>query len=103
MSESELGISLVRDDLLFRIQRRIGLIPSQGLGVVRRTIFFALLAWLPIVVGRAIRALPKESVCTRSGQRCGIAIYPRRPYFGNRNVTTNRRPQFGPPSGFSAS
>ena len=60
MSESELGISLVRDDLLFRIQRRIGLIPSQGLGVVRRAIFFALLAWLPIVVwaGYTGRALP---------------------------------------------
>ncbi|MGH8480007.1 MAG: hypothetical protein ACREXK_10600 [Gammaproteobacteria bacterium] len=60
MSESELGISLVRDDLLFRIQRRIGLIPSRGLGIVRRAIFFALLAWLPIVVwaGYAGRALP---------------------------------------------
>ncbi|MGH8470849.1 MAG: hypothetical protein ACREX3_06090 [Gammaproteobacteria bacterium] len=42
MSESDLGISLVQDDLLFRIQRRIGLIPSRGLGVVRRAIFFAL-------------------------------------------------------------
>ena len=60
MSESGVGISLVRDDLLFRIQRRIGLIPSQGLGVVRRAIFFALLAWLPIVVwaGYTGRALP---------------------------------------------
>ncbi|MGH8627656.1 MAG: hypothetical protein ACREYC_21085 [Gammaproteobacteria bacterium] len=60
MSESELEISLVRDDLLFRIQRRIGLIPSRGLGIVRRAIFFALLAWLPIVVwaGYAGRALP---------------------------------------------
>ncbi len=42
MSESDLGISLVQDDLLFRIQRRIGLILSRGLGVVRRAIFFAL-------------------------------------------------------------
>jgi hypothetical protein len=60
MSESELEISLVRDDLLFRMQRRIGLIPSRGVGIVRRAIFFALLAWLPIVVwaGYTGRALP---------------------------------------------
>ena len=64
MSESELGISLVRDDLLFRIQRRIGLIPSQGLGVVRRTIFFALLTWLPIVVWAGYTRAAQESVCT---------------------------------------
>ncbi len=65
MSESELGISLVRDDAFFRIQRRIGLIPSQGPGVVRRATFFAPLAWLPIVVwagytGRALSGMADE-------------------------------------------
>lgn len=60
MNESELEISLVRDDLLFRLQRRIGLIPDEGLGVVRRAVFFALLAWLPIAAwaGFTGRALP---------------------------------------------
>lgn len=53
MSEAELGISLVRDDLLFRLQRRIGLIPGEGFGLVRRAIFFALLAWLPLAVWAA--------------------------------------------------
>jgi hypothetical protein len=58
--ESELGISLVRDDLFFRLQRRIGLIPAEGLGVARRAMFFALLAWLPIAAWAVFagRALP---------------------------------------------
>jgi hypothetical protein len=43
------GLSLVRDDLLFRLQRRVGLIPAGGLGVVRRAVFWSMLAWLPIV------------------------------------------------------
>ena len=72
MSESDLGISLVRDDLLFRIQRRIGLIPSRGLGTVRRAIFFALLAWLPIVVwagytGRALSGVADEPLLQHFG------------------------------------
>lgn len=60
IEESDFGISLVRDDLLFRFQRRIGLIPRHGLGLVRRAIFFAMLAWLPIAVWAAFngRALP---------------------------------------------
>lgn len=59
-NEPEFGISLIRDDLLFRLQRRIGLIPENGLGVVRRAIFFALLGWLPIAAWAAYagRALP---------------------------------------------
>lgn len=40
--------SLVRDDLFFRLQRRTGLIPAHGLGLVRRAIFWSLLAWLPV-------------------------------------------------------
>ncbi|MGZ8907850.1 MAG: hypothetical protein ACXW1U_19280 [Methylobacter sp.] len=51
---------MVRDDLLFRLQRRIGLIPEHSLGLVRQVIFFALLAWLPIAIWAAVtdRALP---------------------------------------------
>ncbi|AMR80605.1 hypothetical protein A2G96_22445 [Cupriavidus nantongensis] len=42
--------SLVRDDVLYRLQRRIGLIPAEGLGVARRALFYSMLAWLPLVV-----------------------------------------------------
>jgi len=44
----ELGISLVCDDLPFRLQRRLGLVPRKGGGVVRRAVFWSLVAWLPI-------------------------------------------------------
>ncbi|MGZ8916154.1 MAG: hypothetical protein ACXW1Z_23995 [Methylobacter sp.] len=49
-NEPELEISLVRDDLIFLAQRRIGLIPERGLGILRRALFFALLTWLPLVI-----------------------------------------------------
>jgi hypothetical protein len=57
---SDLGISLFRDDLLFRLLRRLGLIPEQGLGLGRRALCFALLTWLPIAVWAFAthRALP---------------------------------------------
>lgn len=42
------GLSLIRDDFLFRVQRRVGLIPADGLGIVRRAVFWSMLAWLPI-------------------------------------------------------
>lgn len=51
--EESLALSLIRDDLPFRLQRRVGLIPERGLGTVRRAVFFALLTWLPIVVWAA--------------------------------------------------
>ena len=56
-----LRFSLVRDDVLFRLQRRVGLIPANGLGVVRRATFWALFAWLPIalVAWHAGRLLPQ--------------------------------------------
>jgi hypothetical protein len=44
------AVSLVRGDLLFRLQRKIGLIPENGLGIGRRAVFWSLLAWLPIAV-----------------------------------------------------
>ena len=37
-----------RDDMLMRLQRRVGLAPKQGLGTVRRAVFWALLGWGPI-------------------------------------------------------
>src|SRR6185295_4448759 len=53
-------VSLVRDDVPFRCQRRVGLIPREGgLGVGRRALFLTTLTWLPIAVwagwaGRAV-------------------------------------------------
>jgi hypothetical protein len=51
--DESLAFSLIRDDLPFRVQRRVGLIPGRGLGTARRAVFFALLTWLPIVVWAA--------------------------------------------------
>ena len=59
-TDESLALSLVRDDLPFRLQRRVGLIPERGFGTVRRAVFFALLTWLPIVIWAAYmnRILP---------------------------------------------
>ena len=56
------ALSLVRDDLLYRLQRRLGLIPAKGSGIVRRAVFWSLLAWLPIAIWAWYtgRALPQE-------------------------------------------
>ena len=54
--------SLVRGDAFIRIQRAVGLVPADGLGIGRRALFFAALTWLPMV-GWAFwqgRALPGE-------------------------------------------
>ena len=74
-------LSLVRGDLLFRIQQRIGLIPAHGLGVGRRAVFYALVACLPIaawalVTGRAGSGNLDESLLEHFGVhvRCLIAI-----------------------------
>jgi hypothetical protein len=65
-------LSLVRDDFLFRIQRRIGLIPADGAGLVRRAVFWSLLAWAPIALwawftGRAVSAEFNEPLITHFG------------------------------------
>jgi len=59
--QESFALSLVRDDLLFRLQRRIGLIPAKGTGIVRRAVFWSLFAWLPIAVWACYtgRALPQ--------------------------------------------
>lgn len=65
-------LSLVRGDALFRLQRRLGLIPADGLGLVRRAVFWSLLAWLPIVLwaayaGRALPGVPGEPLLAHFG------------------------------------
>jgi hypothetical protein len=56
------ALSLLRDDLIYRLQRRIGLIPAKGPGILRRAVFWSLFAWLPIAVWAYFtgRALPEE-------------------------------------------
>jgi len=76
-----LSVSLVRGDFLFRLQRRIGLIPGEGLGLVRRAVFWSLLAWLPVALwawyaGRAFPPLVTEPLLAHFGvqARCLFAI-----------------------------
>jgi hypothetical protein len=54
---------LMRNDALIRWQRKLRIAPQQGLGVVRRAIFFALATWLPLAVWAAMkhRLLEAES------------------------------------------
>ncbi len=76
-----LSVSLVRDDLFFRAQRAIGLVPRTGLGIARRALGYALVAWLPIalwvaVAGHAIEGAVDEPLLQHFGVsvRCLIAI-----------------------------
>ena len=58
--------SLVHDDPWFHLQAKLGIVPKNGKdGVVRRTLVFCLLAWLPLVVwawatGRAFDSVTGE-------------------------------------------
>src|SRR3990172_8031757 len=56
----EVDLSLVRGDALLRLQRAIGLVPRDGLGVGRRALVLALITWAPIAVWALLRsrALP---------------------------------------------
>ena len=74
-------LSLVRGDALFRLQRAVGLIPSSGLGLIRRALFYAALTWLPVAVwafwrGRALAGALDETLLQHYGVhiRCLIAI-----------------------------
>ena len=79
--KTELELSLVRGDVLFRLQRAVGLIPPDGFGYVRRALVFALVAWLPIAVwatltGRALSGMVNEPLLQHFGVhvRCLVAI-----------------------------
>jgi hypothetical protein len=58
-ANTTVAFSLVRGDLLYRLQRAVGLIPADGLGLVRRALFWSMVGWLPVAlaalhVGRAL-------------------------------------------------
>ncbi|MDR5740014.1 hypothetical protein [Caballeronia sp. LZ016] len=79
--QSSLEFSIVRDDAAFRLQRRIGLIPYEGLGVARRALFLAAICWLPTAVwavatGRASLTHGEGSLASHFGihVRCLVAI-----------------------------
>jgi hypothetical protein len=74
-----LSLSLVRDDLLFRAQRRVGLIPANGLGVLRRVIFWPLFAWLPIAAwglyhGRVVFPADDHSLLAHFGVHVRLLV-----------------------------
>jgi hypothetical protein len=51
-----LDLPLVRDDLWYRAQQAIRLIPKNGKdGAIRRTVVFTLLAWLPLLVWALVK------------------------------------------------
>ena len=72
---------LAHDEWPLRWQRKLGLVPEHGMGLVRRAVFFAALAWLPLAVWAFVqnRALPggvAEPLFTHFGVnvRCLVAI-----------------------------
>jgi len=63
VSESDEAFSLVQGDVFSRLQNKLGLIPAAGLGLKRRALLYAMLAWLPLVLaalfsGTSLRADP---------------------------------------------
>ncbi len=66
------GLSLLEDDPSLRLQRVLRLVPRTGLGVGRRAVIFAAVAWLPIVIwaavyGRALGAVAGEPLLQHFG------------------------------------
>jgi hypothetical protein len=77
----DVSFDLLRNDLLLRWQRKLRIAPPQGLGVVRRAVFFALLTWLPIMLwavlnDRLVHADTGEPLFKHFGihVRCLVAI-----------------------------
>lgn len=80
-AKAETSFSPVDNEPPLRWQRALHLAPHDGLGVVRRAIFFALLTWLPIALwalvrGRFIDAAIGEPLLQHYGVhvRCLVAI-----------------------------
>ncbi|PQV49184.1 hypothetical protein [Paraburkholderia sp. BL21I4N1] len=76
-----IDLSLVHDDPAFHLQRRLGRIPRNGMGTVRRALIFGAICWLPIVIwavltGRASRGADGDTLLAHFGihVRCLVAI-----------------------------
>ena len=77
--DQPLGFALVRGDLPFRLQRRLGLIPSDGLGLIRRAIFWSMLGWLPVVlwawyIGRVLPGAAAEPLLAHFGIHARLLV-----------------------------
>jgi hypothetical protein len=71
--------SLVRGDVLYRLQRAIGLIPANGLGLVRRALFWSMLGWLPVAlwavyVNRALPGALNEPLLSHFGVHARLLV-----------------------------
>jgi len=65
--EANLGFAPVDNELPLRWLRRLHVVPENGLGTVRRALFFAALTWLPLAVwaamtGRAVLTLARYAI-----------------------------------------
>jgi hypothetical protein len=80
-TDSGTTFSPIDNEAPLRWMRSVGLVPRDGLGVVRRALFFALVTWLPIAIwaaiaGRLTTAVTGEPLLQHYGVhvRCLLAI-----------------------------
>lgn len=74
-SKSDIEFSPVENEAPLRWQRMLHLVPAGGLGVSRRAVFYALLAWLPIAVWAAATGhLWNDATGERLLQHYGINV-----------------------------
>ena len=80
-SEAPEPLSPIDDEPPLRWQRALHIAPRDGLGIIRRAVFFALLTWLPIAIwafvrGRFLETWMGEPLLQHYGVhvRCLIAI-----------------------------
>jgi hypothetical protein len=80
-TRSDEEFDLMRNDALLRWQRALHIAPAEGLGVVRRALFFTLFTWLPLAVWAAVNhrlldAASGEPLLAHYGihVRCLVAI-----------------------------
>ena len=78
-TDDSLGFPLVSGELPHRLQRRLGLIPPGGLGLVRRAVFWSMLGWLPVAVwaffvGRALPGAAAEPMLVHFGIHARLLV-----------------------------